>query len=122
MFNKNKYGAAHFQHGPTCLQPTMSYTISNNILTIHESHKVRTLRDMKRLLQDIRLTNADKNYNILQRTDRNIIDEWRVHNLFYDMHVFRLHTRTVDLESPQRWYFRIAYRIFRIFDIHTTRF
>ena len=87
----------------------LSYSISDRFLAIHESHQAHSKEEMKAVLARIRRENADKNYAILNRTDSNIIHEWRAHNLFYDLHVLRLHTRTGDLEYPQRWWFRFAY-------------
>ena len=87
----------------------LSYSISDRFLAIHESHQAHSKEEMKAVLVRIRRENADKNYAILNRTDSNIIHEWRAHNLFYDLHVLRLHTRTVDLEYPQRWWFKVAY-------------
>lgn len=89
----------------------IQYSISDQFLTIHESHKVRSVTGMKEVLERVRRENIGKDYPILRRTDRDIIDEWKVHNLFYNLHVFRLHTGTVDLEYPQRWWFRIGYRV-----------
>ena len=87
----------------------LTYSISDRFLSIRESHQVRSVEGMKATLARIRRENADKDYAILHRTDSNIIHEWQAHNLFYDLHVLRLHTRTVDLEYPQRLWFRFAY-------------
>ena len=93
----------------------LNYTITDNILSIHESWQINSLRGMALTLQRIRSEQAGTERPILRRTDRNIIEEWIVHNFFYDLHVLRAHTRTVDLEYPQRWYFRIAYHIVATF-------
>ena len=93
----------------------LNYTISDNILSIHESWQINSLRGIALTLQRIRSEQAGTERPILRRTDRNIIEEWIVHNFFYDLHVLRAHTRTVDLEYPQRWYFRIAYHIVATF-------
>ena len=89
----------------------LEYSISDTILTIHESWQINSLRGMLQTLQRIRQEQEGKDYHILLRTNRNVIEEWIVHNFFYDLHVLRSHTRTVDLEDPQRWYFRIAYHL-----------
>lgn len=100
----------------------LEYSISDTVLTIHESWQINSLRGMLQLLQTIRQEQADNDYHILLRTDRNIVEEWIVHNFFYDLHVLRLHTRTVDLEYPQRWYFRVAYHLVACINQKITRF
>ena len=87
----------------------LTYSISDRFLSIKESHQLQTVDEMTAFLERIRRENVGKDYAILRRNDSNIIHEWRAHNLFYDLHVLRVHTRTVDLEYPQRWWFRIAY-------------
>ena len=89
----------------------LEYSISDTVLTIHESWQQNSLRGMLQTLQTIRHEQEGMGYHILLRTNRNMIEEWIVHNFFYDLHVLRPHTRTVDLEYPQRWYFQIAYHL-----------
>lgn len=47
----------------------------------------------------------------LLRSDKSLVNEWRAHNLLYDLHLFRSHTRDVDLDWPARWYTEAAYAI-----------
>ena len=99
----------------------LEYSISDTVLTIHESWQQNSLRGMLQTLQTIRHEQERMGYHILLRTDRSIIEEWIVHNFFYDLHVLRPHTRTVDLEYPQRWYFRIAYHLIAKFNYRISR-
>ena len=38
--------------------------------------------------------------------------EWAVHNLCYNLHILRSHTKDVDFEYPQCWLLKITYTIF----------
>ena len=100
----------------------LEYSISDTILSIQDSYRINSLRDMMLMLQTIRQEHADSQYHILQRTDRNLIEEWIVHNLFYDFHVLRLHSGTVDMEFPQRWYFRVFYHLVAPLNRRITRY
>lgn len=100
----------------------LNYSVSNKVLSIKESYQINSLCGMLRQLRAIRQANEGREYDILRRTDRNIIEEWIVHNLFYDLHVLRAHTRTVDLEYPQRSYFRLAYHWFALLNFRIRRF
>lgn len=35
--------------------------------------------------------------------------EWAAHNLLYMLHVQRERTKDVDLDYPQKWYYKISY-------------
>lgn len=37
-----------------------------------------------------------------------LINEWKAHNLLYDLHLFRSHTRNVDLNN-EPWYRKVIY-------------
>jgi hypothetical protein len=100
----------------------LEYSISDTVLTIHESWQINSLRGMLQMIQTIRQEQESNDFHILLRTNRNILEEWIVHNFFYDLHVLRLHTRTVDLEYPQRWYFRVAYHLVAGINQRITRF
>ena len=100
----------------------LDYKITNHVLSIYESYQENSLRGMMTLLREVREANSENDYEVLKRSDRGIIEEWIVHNLFYDLHVLRDHTRTVDLEAPQAWYFRIAYHLVFVFNRRIRRF
>ena len=40
---------------------------------------------------------------VCQRDIESQVHEWRVHNFFYKLHVFRSRTHDVDLELKQTW-------------------
>ena len=45
------------------------------------------------------------------RTFESYVREWRGHNRLYKLHLFRKHTKDVDLEEPQRLFWRIVWGI-----------
>ena len=47
----------------------------------------------------------------ITRTFESYVNEWRGHNRLYKLHLFRKHTKDVDLEEPQRLFWRIVWGI-----------
>ncbi|MBQ6771497.1 MAG: hypothetical protein IJP44_11050 [Bacteroidales bacterium] len=56
------------------------------------------MRDYLRRLRDVAAENA-----VNRRDMESMVREWRSHNLFYFLHVFRSRTKDVDLELNQSW-------------------
>ena len=50
-----------------------------------------------------------------QRDIESMVHEWRAHNFFYKLHVFRSRTRDVDLELKQTWYRELFCRVVSFF-------
>ena len=50
-----------------------------------------------------------------QRDIESMVREWRAHNFFYDLHVFRSRTHDVDLERKQTWYRELFCRVVSFF-------
>ena len=48
---------------------------------------------------------------VLERSNFSLLLEWASHNLLYDLHIARERTKDVDLEYPQKWYYKVAYFI-----------
>lgn len=71
-------------------------------LHIVDSYKVSKWQ-MRGYLNDTR-----KKYNI-SRTNFSMILEWATHNLLYSLHICRNRTKDVDLEYPQKWYYKVGY-------------
>ena len=71
---------------------------------------------MKKVLDAIR----DKNLNriVYIRSNFSMINEWRVHNLLYDLHYKRERTADVDLDYPQKWYIKLAYTLLSPLYLH----
>ena len=82
--------------------------IDNAIVTptnthIADSCLVTSKEDMRAYLQELRDTSSPE-MAVNQRDMESQIREWRSHNLFYRIHVFRSRTKDVDLELEQVWY------------------
>jgi hypothetical protein len=82
--------------------------IDNAIVTptnthISDSCLVTSKEDMRAFLQELRDTSSPE-MAVNQRDMESQIREWRSHNLFYRIHVFRSRTKDVDLELEQVWY------------------
>ena len=52
---------------------------------------------------------------VCQRDIESQVHEWRAHNFFYKLHVFRSRTRDVDLELKQKWYRELFCRVVSFF-------
>lgn len=82
---------------------------SNNVIIsptnthILNSYLVRSKEAMRAFLQNLRDT-VSPEMAVNQRDIESQVREWRSHNLFYFLHVFRSRTKDVDLELTQTWY------------------
>ncbi|MBQ8957366.1 MAG: hypothetical protein IJ057_02505 [Bacteroidales bacterium] len=70
---------------------------------IVDSCLVKTKADMRRFLAQVRDAAAPE-MAVCQRDMESQVREWRAHNLFYMLHVFRSRTHDVDLELRQPWW------------------
>ena len=89
----------------------MLIKVSKNNIHIENSCEVNTREDMQIVLTDIRADYSLEESDVLKRTDSSLIKEWRVHNVLYNLHLFRTHTKDVDLNYPQSKMIEIAYSI-----------
>ena len=89
----------------------MLIKVSKNNIHIENSCEVNTREDMQMVLNDIRANHSLEESDVLKRTDSSLIKEWRVHNVLYNLHLFRTHTKDVDLNYPQSKTIEIAYSI-----------
>ena len=87
------------------------YTVSENNIKIIDSYKVTKWADMLRILTTIK---KETNSNVFNRSMDSLIEEWIAHNRLYKLHIFRSHTKDVDLNYPQKWYEKLIYRILSI--------
>ena len=93
----------------------MLIKVSKNNIHIENSCEVNTKEDMQIVLTDIRADYSLEESDVLKRTDSSLIKEWRVHNVLYNLHLFRTHTKDVDLNYPQNKIVEIAYYIIGAF-------
>lgn len=90
-------------------------TVSNAIVTqgntrILDSVLVRGKEEMRAYLQEVR-SSASSDMAVCQRDLESMVREWRAHNFFYYLHVFRSRTKDVDLELRQTWYRELFCRV-----------
>ena len=81
---------------------------------ITDSYLIQSKEEMRVFLQAIR-EQCDPGMAILQRSLSSLIAEWRSHNLFYYLHVFRSRTKDVDLERRQPWWRECFCRVISFF-------
>ena len=70
---------------------------------ILDSCMVKSKVEMREFLEKLREQNTSE-MAVCQRDMESMIREWRSHNFFYALHVFRSRTQDVDLELKQTWY------------------
>ena len=78
--------------------------------SITDSYRIRRINDMVNVLKKIRNT-CDNSYAIHKRSIFGMVNEWRVHNLLYFLHIKRRRTGTVDLNMNQSIWTKIAYTL-----------
>lgn len=81
---------------------------------IYDSHFIRSKAEMRAFLQTLR-EHSEPDMAIHQRTLESLVSEWRSHNLFYYLYVFRSRTGEVDLERRQSWWREVFCRIVSFF-------
>ena len=88
--------------------------LSTNNTSIKDSYRIRRINDMVNVLKKIRNT-CDDSYAIHKRSIFGMVNEWRVHNLLYFLHIKRRRTGTVDLNVNQSIWVKIAYTLLSVF-------
>ena len=88
--------------------------LSTNNTSIKDSYRIRRINDMVNVLKKIRNT-CDDSYAIHKRSIFDMVNEWRVHNLLYFLHIKRRRTGTVDLNVNQSIWVKIAYTLLSVF-------
>ncbi len=93
--------------------------LSNAITTIDntrimDSCLIKSKQAMRDYLTKVRETVAPE-MAVCRRDIESQVREWRAHNFFYHIHVFRNRTHDVDLELKQTWYRELFCRIVSFF-------
>ena len=93
--------------------------ISNAVTTptnthILDSASVKSREEMRLFLQELR-KQASPDMAVCRRDLESMVREWRSHNFFYQLHVFRGRTKDVDLELCQCWYRELFCRVVSFF-------
>lgn len=87
--------------------------LSKRVTSIIDSYKVKSIRDMIFILKKARVS-CTKDYAIHTRSLFGMINEWRAHNLLYNLYIKRPRTKDVDLDIEQNIFIKIAYAILSI--------
>lgn len=75
--------------------------LTRNNTHILNSYLVESKAEMRDYLRRLRQVAEE---NAVNRRDlESMVREWRSHNLFYFLHIFRSRTKDVDLELNQSW-------------------
>ena len=69
---------------------------------ILDSYLIRSKEAIRAYLQGLREQSTPE-MAVNQRDLESMVREWRSHNFFYMIHVFRSRTKDVDLELHQTW-------------------
>lgn len=85
----------------------MNYTITLDNIHIEDSYKIGK-HSFKSTLNQIKST-APAYYPVMSRSTCGMCLEWAAHNFLYNLHLWRSHTKDVDLDHPQKWYTKVAF-------------
>ena len=91
---------------------TIECVIYDENIKIIDSYKV--LDDEQKLIIIDDLLKTFKWFNDY-RTREDMLNEWKVHNLFYKLKIKRSSTKDVDIEYKQNIFMRLAYWFFSKF-------
>lgn len=80
---------------------SIDYAVCSSFLTIYDSYKIEDEDEMIRIIVGFDELNG--------RSAASIINEWKSHNLLYNMGMFIKHTRHLDIEYNIKWYMDIFY-------------
>ncbi len=85
----------------------VQYSLTTTNLHIIDSYKIPG-RDFYRVLKDISSQNPNA-FLFKARCKLGMCTEWVTHNFLYKINFQRERTRDVDIDYPQKWYYKIAY-------------
>ena len=81
---------------------------------INDSYLVRSKKDIHEFLCALR-EQCPPDMAVTARSVESLVCEWRSHNFFYNIHVFRSRTKDVDLERHQSWWREVFCRVVSFF-------
>ena len=87
---------------------------AKDVTHIIDSCLVKSKQAMRDYLEQVREM-ADPEMAVCKRDIESQVHEWRAHNFFYNLHVFRSRTCDVDLELKQPWYRELFCRVVSFF-------
>ena len=77
---------------------------------IVDSCTIRGKAEMREFLEAVRRQSPSE-MAVCQRNLESMVREWRSHNFFFGLHVFRSRTHDVDLEVEQPWWRELFCRV-----------
>lgn len=90
--------------------------INKDDICIIDSYKIKTIKNMKCVINSIR-QKCDNSNIIHKRSMYSLINEWRSHNLLYDLHIQRDKTKDVNLNN-ETLIKRICYSVLSVLYLH----
>ena len=89
----------------------IKYKVSDDkmTVTIYDSYKIKPWYIMSVILYNINCSLKGEGI-FSKKYISDMIIEWQAHNLLYGLHLFRKHTKDVDI-NIEPWYRNICYRI-----------
>ena len=102
----------HFIHKGS----TINYTLSDNNIHIQDSYLITNESDMIDILKRIKV-HADVNKKNYKRSLTSWLNEWKTHNLLYNIGIAKDRTGSVDINDDAIFLARAAYTILSIFYI-----
>ena len=90
---------------------TTYVNITKNNIHIHDSYKITDNKEKVAMLNEI--------YSRLEhfpRSFKSALREWKAHNVFYKLHLFRKSSMHTDIEAKPLLICRICYFILSIFE------
>ena len=85
----------------------MKIKFNQNSVCVIDSYLLDAKQDIKTVLADIRADSRCPK-EVLSRSNTSLYREWKAHNRLYKWHLFRSHTKDVDL-GYEPWYRRLCY-------------
>lgn len=85
---------------------TITFAGNENVLSIVDSYKITDTVSMIEILMDI----SNEIDFPIGRNIEDMVAEWKAHNLLYDLHFMRKHTKSVDFERDQKKILKFLYK------------
>lgn len=85
----------------------MKIKFNQNSVCVVDSYLLDAKLDIKSVLTDIKVDSRCPK-EVLSRSNTSLYREWKAHNRLYKWHLFRSHTKDVDL-GYEPWYRRLCY-------------
>lgn len=86
----------------------MECKVMENRIKVYDSFSVPKADIEKELLK---LKERFPEHCVWNRSMRSMVLEWAAHNLLFSLNIKVEKTKDVDLDYPQKWYYRFAYFI-----------